>query len=69
VSELSAATVREWGQRYSNWGRWGADDERGALNFITRERVIAACAIPKAGRVIIPRWAPRMRWRFAGICQ
>ncbi len=49
---LDARTVREWGERYSNWGRWGDDDERGALNFITRERVLAACALPRRGRVI-----------------
>ena len=27
---LNAETVREWGQRYSNWARFGKDDERGA---------------------------------------
>ncbi len=50
--ELDAQTVREWGERFSNWGRWGAEDRLGTLNFITRARVIAACAIPRAGRVI-----------------
>jgi len=50
--ELNAQTVREWGERYSNWGRWGEHDRLGTLNFITRERVLAACAIPKVGRVI-----------------
>jgi kynurenine formamidase len=49
---LDAKTVREWGRRYSNWGRWGPDDERGTLNFITPERVRTACAIPRTGRVI-----------------
>jgi len=50
--ELSAETVRIWGERYSNWGRWGEDDERGALNFITPGRVLAACALPRTGKVI-----------------
>jgi kynurenine formamidase len=49
---LDAATVREWGRRYSNWGRWGADDQRGTLNFITPERVLEACALPRRGLVI-----------------
>ncbi len=49
---LDAGTVREWGRRYSNWGRWGDDDERGALNFITPERVLEACALPRRGRVV-----------------
>jgi kynurenine formamidase len=53
VSEkLDARTVREWGRRYSNWGRWGEQDELGTLNFVTRERVLAACALPRSGRVI-----------------
>ncbi|HKJ23587.1 MAG TPA: cyclase family protein, partial [Myxococcota bacterium] len=53
VSEtLDARTVREWGRRYSNWGRFGPDDERGTLNFITPERVLAALRLPRHGRVI-----------------
>jgi len=52
TEELNARTVREWGERYSNWGRWGDDDQLGTLNFITRARVLAACSIPRAGRVI-----------------
>jgi kynurenine formamidase len=34
----------------SNWGRWGAEDERGALNLVTPERVRAALRIPQTGR-------------------
>jgi kynurenine formamidase len=49
---IDAATVREWGRRYSNWGRWGREDQRGTLNFITPERVLAACALPRTGQVI-----------------
>ncbi len=52
TEKLDAQTVREWGKRYSNWGRWGADDQIGALNLITRQRVLAACALPRTGRVI-----------------
>jgi len=47
-----AATVQEWGERYSNEGRWGRDDVLGTLNFIGPERVRAACAIPRRGMVI-----------------
>jgi kynurenine formamidase len=35
----------------SNWGRWGADDERGALNLLTRERVLAALQVCKTGKI------------------
>ena len=30
------------GEGPNNWGRWGKDDERGALNFITDEKRAAA---------------------------
>jgi kynurenine formamidase len=49
---ITADTVREWGRRYSNWGRWGADDELGTINFITPERVLAATRLPRTGQVI-----------------
>jgi len=49
---LNANTVREWGERYCNWGRWGDDDQRGTLNFITSTRVLEACALPSRGLVI-----------------
>ena len=51
-ARITADTVREWGRRYSNWGRWGPEDELGALNFVTRERVLAATALPRRGEVV-----------------
>ncbi len=37
-------------QRLSNWGRWGADDQFGTLNFITPEVTRAAVALVRDGR-------------------
>jgi kynurenine formamidase len=34
-----------------NWGRWGADDERGTLNLLTPERVLAATQVCTTGKV------------------
>lgn len=51
-AKITADTVREWGRRYSNWSRWGSEDELGALNFITPERILAATALPRRGQVI-----------------
>ncbi len=34
-----------------NWGRWGADDERGALNLITTDAVRAGAAQVQRGIV------------------
>ena len=35
----------------TNWGRWGDDDERGALNLLTPERVRAGAAAVTTGKV------------------
>jgi kynurenine formamidase len=32
-----------------NWRRWGADDERGAINFLTPDRVTSAAALVRDG--------------------
>lgn len=34
-----------------NWGRWGADDQRGTLNYITPEVIRAAAALVRTGRI------------------
>jgi kynurenine formamidase len=34
------------------WGRWGADDERGALNLLTPERVQRAAGLVLTGEVV-----------------
>ena len=43
------ADVDAMAQELSNWGRWGPDDERGALNFITPEVSAAAAALVSEG--------------------
>lgn len=35
----------------SNWGRWGADDERGTANLLTSDGVRLAAALVRAGTV------------------
>jgi len=46
------AVVDELCARYRNWGRWGADDQRGTLNFITPEVVRQAATLVRSGRVV-----------------
>jgi kynurenine formamidase len=36
----------------SNWGRWGPDDERGALRLLSPEGVIEAAALVREGRSV-----------------
>lgn len=42
---------RAVGRRLSNWGRWGADDRIGTLNFLTAERVATAAGLVKRGAI------------------
>jgi kynurenine formamidase len=42
----------ELASRVRNWGRWGEEDQRGTLNFITPEVVAAAAATVKSGETI-----------------
>jgi kynurenine formamidase len=43
--------VRETSRRYRNWGKWGPDDERGTLNYITPERIARAAQLVQRGAV------------------
>jgi kynurenine formamidase len=38
------------GERLSNWRRWGADDQRGTLNFIGPDDVVAAAGCVRSGK-------------------
>ncbi len=35
-----------------NWGRWGPDDERGTLNYLTPDKIAAAASLVKSGRTV-----------------
>jgi len=42
---------RRVGEAVRNWGRWGDDDELGTLNLITPDKVAAAAALVRHGKV------------------
>ena len=44
------AEVDSWYTDRRNWGRWGADDQVGAINLITAEKRMSAAALVKTGR-------------------
>src|SRR5215470_11730339 len=44
-----ADIIRETGLKCRNWGKWGADDELGTLNYVTPEIVLKATRLPKRG--------------------
>ncbi len=41
----------ELGKELNNWGRWGADDEIGCLNFVTPEVRVEAAKLVKTGKI------------------
>ncbi len=43
------AELKALAQRFSNWGRWGGDDQRGTLNLITPEAVRRGVATVRRG--------------------
>lgn len=38
-------------ERYRNWGKWGADDQLGTLNYITPEKIVQTAGLVKQGKV------------------
>jgi kynurenine formamidase len=49
---VSAEEFSELFRVLSNWGRWGTDDERGALHHLTPERVAAAARLVRDGTTV-----------------
>src|SRR5580704_15480726 len=47
---MEAAQLATFHSSLSNWGRWGPDDQLGALNLITPEVTAAAAALVRIGR-------------------
>ena len=50
--DLSTPQFDELFARVCNWGRWGPDDDRGTLNYITADHVRAAAALVRSGRSV-----------------
>lgn len=55
MTEMTPDQVRAHGERLgvrANWGRWGAEDERGTLNLVTADNVRRATDAARTGRVV-----------------
>jgi kynurenine formamidase len=50
--EVTAAEFSELFRSVSSWGRWGESDERGALNYLEPERVVAASRLVRDGTTV-----------------
>jgi kynurenine formamidase len=52
TTQAAPDVLDEYIARYSNWGRWGPDDQVGTANYITPRHVREAAALVRAGHVI-----------------
>jgi kynurenine formamidase len=50
--DVTAAEFKALFHSVQSWGRWGADDELGALNLLTADRVAAAAGLVRSGVVV-----------------
>jgi kynurenine formamidase len=50
--EMSEAEFRDLFERVSNWGRWGSEDQRGTLNYLTSDRVASAGRLVREGGTV-----------------
>jgi kynurenine formamidase len=48
----TTSEIAELLQKVSNWGRWGTDDQRGALNYISNEKRAAAARLVRTGATV-----------------
>src|SRR2546427_7564874 len=49
---VTPADYLKWRNEFKNWGRWGADDQRGVSNLITADKSLSAVRLVKNGIVI-----------------
>jgi len=52
ASHVSAGEFDELFKSVCNWNRWGPDDERGTLNYITPDEIRKAAALVSSGRSV-----------------
>ncbi len=51
-ADVSSQEFQALFDELSNWGRWGPDDQRGALALLTPERVLQATRLVRDGRTV-----------------
>jgi len=50
MTETEAAIIAA-AEKYRNWGKWGAEDQIGTLNYITSAKIAEACKLARQGKV------------------
>ena len=49
--KLTKADIEAAAERLKNWGKWGADDEIGTLNYTTPDDIVRAAGLVRMGQV------------------
>ena len=52
AAQLTAQEVKGVFEKISNWGKWGKEDELGALNYITPHKRAAAARLAQRGEIV-----------------
>ena len=52
MADVTSARMDEIFEKVKNWGRWGAEDQAGALNLITPQKRAAAAKLVRSGEVV-----------------
>jgi kynurenine formamidase len=52
MARLKTEEIKGIFEKINNWGRWGKEDERGALNYITPAKRAAAAKLAQAGETV-----------------
>src|SRR5436309_15346629 len=48
--KVGRQAIAEASERLRNWGRWGADDRIGTLNYVTPEDIVRAASLIRTGK-------------------
>src|ERR1043165_4122363 len=51
-SPVSFAAFEAMYEELKNWGKWGPDDERGTMNYLTPDKIAAAARLVRSGRTV-----------------
>ena len=52
MADVTSARMDEIFEKVKNWGRWGAEDQAGALNLITPKKRAAAAKLVRTGEIV-----------------
>jgi len=52
TKKLTRADLDAAAKKYSNWGKWGPEDEIGTLNYTEAQHIVEAASLVRKGKVI-----------------